>query len=187
MAAPKQYPDELKARAVRLCPDSGPNPTIRKLAQQLGVHHEALRNWIRRADADSDRNQQTPIWPRRTSGCVNRSPSWSGSTTFCVRRVRFSPRRSPRPGGDRGSSSRTAGTRSSSYCGCSGLPRRPFTRRTLVAPCLWRVSSDARAIVWPHECPTNSARGSHVGGRSALLPGIFLVGADGFEPPTAGV
>lgn len=50
MAAPKKYPDELKARAVRLYLESDPKPTIRKLAQQLGVHHEALRNWIRQAD-----------------------------------------------------------------------------------------------------------------------------------------
>jgi transposase len=51
VAAPKKYPDELKARAVRLYQDSDPKPTVRKLAQQLGVHHEALRNWIRQADA----------------------------------------------------------------------------------------------------------------------------------------
>ncbi|MFI9536883.1 transposase [Nocardia fusca] len=48
--APKKYPDELKAQAVRLYLESDPKPTIRKLAQQLGVHHEALRNWIRQAD-----------------------------------------------------------------------------------------------------------------------------------------
>lgn len=36
---------------VRLYQDSDPKPSIRKLAQQLGVHHEALRNWIRQADA----------------------------------------------------------------------------------------------------------------------------------------
>ncbi|MFF0533617.1 transposase [Nocardia amikacinitolerans] len=51
MAAPKKYPDELKARAVRLYRESDPKPTIRKLAAQLGVHHEALRLWIRQAEA----------------------------------------------------------------------------------------------------------------------------------------
>ncbi|MFX0578882.1 transposase [Nocardia nepalensis] len=45
----QKYPDELKARAVRLYRESDPKPTIRKLAQQLGVHHEALRHWIRQA------------------------------------------------------------------------------------------------------------------------------------------
>src|SRR3954452_25137316 len=53
MAAPKKYPDELRARAVRLYRESDPKPVIRKLAEQLGVHHEALRNWIRRAEADA--------------------------------------------------------------------------------------------------------------------------------------
>ncbi|HEY4459302.1 MAG TPA: transposase [Pseudonocardiaceae bacterium] len=47
MAAPKKYPDELQAGAVRLYRESDPKPVIRKLAEQLGVHHEALRNWIR--------------------------------------------------------------------------------------------------------------------------------------------
>lgn len=50
MAAPKKYPDELRERAVRLYRQSEPKPTIRRLAEQLGVHHEALRNWIRQAE-----------------------------------------------------------------------------------------------------------------------------------------
>ena len=52
MAAPKKYPDELRARAVRLWRESEPKPVIRRLAEQLGVHHEALRNWIRQDEAD---------------------------------------------------------------------------------------------------------------------------------------
>ena len=40
MAAPKKYPDELRARAVRLYRESDPKPVIRKLAAQLGVHKE---------------------------------------------------------------------------------------------------------------------------------------------------
>ncbi|MDT7650806.1 MAG: transposase [Pseudonocardiales bacterium] len=52
MAAPKKYPDELPERAVRLYRTSDPRPTFRQLAQQLGVHHEALRNWVRQAEAD---------------------------------------------------------------------------------------------------------------------------------------
>jgi hypothetical protein len=41
VAAPKKYPDELRARAVRLYRESDPKPTIRRLAEQLGVHHGA--------------------------------------------------------------------------------------------------------------------------------------------------
>jgi transposase len=52
VAAPKKYPDELRARAVRLYRESDPKPVIRELADQLGVHREALRNWIRRDQAD---------------------------------------------------------------------------------------------------------------------------------------
>ncbi|EEP70509.1 hypothetical protein MCAG_00836 [Micromonospora sp. ATCC 39149] len=43
----EEVPDELRERAVRLYRDSDPKPVIRQLARQLGVHHEALRNWIR--------------------------------------------------------------------------------------------------------------------------------------------
>lgn len=52
MAAPKKYPDELRQRAVRLYRESDPKPVIRKLGEQLGVHPEALRNWIRQDEAD---------------------------------------------------------------------------------------------------------------------------------------
>jgi len=43
VAGAKKYPDELRARAVRLYRESNPKPVIRQLARQLGVHHEALR------------------------------------------------------------------------------------------------------------------------------------------------
>jgi transposase len=45
VVAPKKYPDELRFRAVRLYRESDQKPVIRQLAAQLGVHHEALRNW----------------------------------------------------------------------------------------------------------------------------------------------
>jgi len=60
VAAPKKYPDELRARAVRLYRESDPKPVIRKLAAQLGVHHEALRNWIRQAEADAGERTDRP-------------------------------------------------------------------------------------------------------------------------------
>lgn len=60
MAAPKKYPDELRERAVRLCRESEPKPVIRRLAEQLGVHHEALRNWIRQDEADRGERADRP-------------------------------------------------------------------------------------------------------------------------------
>jgi transposase len=60
MAAPKKYPDELRARAVRLYRESDPKPVIRKLAEKLGVHHEALRNGIRQDQADAGERDDRP-------------------------------------------------------------------------------------------------------------------------------
>lgn len=60
MAAPKKYPDELRERAVRLYRQSEPQPTIRRLAEQLGVHHEALRNWIRQAEKAEQERRPGP-------------------------------------------------------------------------------------------------------------------------------
>ncbi|OLM27916.1 Mobile element protein [Pseudonocardia sp. Ae717_Ps2] len=60
MTAPKKYPDELRERAVRLYRESDPRPTFRTLAQQLGVHHEALRSWVRQAEADTGERHDRP-------------------------------------------------------------------------------------------------------------------------------
>lgn len=60
MAAPKKYPDELRERAVRLYRDTKPKPVIRRLAEQLGVHHEALRNWIRQDEANRGERDDRP-------------------------------------------------------------------------------------------------------------------------------
>ena len=60
MAAPKKYPDELRARAVRLYRSTTPRPTFRQLGEQLGVHHEALRNWVRQAEADDGERDDRP-------------------------------------------------------------------------------------------------------------------------------
>jgi transposase len=60
VAAPKKYPDELRQRAVRLYRESDPKPVVRRLAEQLGVHHEALRNWIRQAEADAGERSDRP-------------------------------------------------------------------------------------------------------------------------------
>ncbi|MGW1548093.1 transposase [Streptomyces sp. NPDC002346] len=53
MPAPRKYPLELRERAVRMYRAAEPKPVIRRMIEELGVHHEALRNWIRQAEADA--------------------------------------------------------------------------------------------------------------------------------------
>jgi transposase len=60
VAAPKKYPDELRERAVRVYRETRPRPVIRRLAEQLGVHHEALRNWIRQDEANRGERTDRP-------------------------------------------------------------------------------------------------------------------------------
>jgi transposase len=63
VAAPKKYPTELRERAVRLYFESNPRPVVRRLAEQLGIHHEALRTWIRQAQADQGERTDQPTTP----------------------------------------------------------------------------------------------------------------------------
>lgn len=56
----RKYPPELRERAVRLYRESDPKPVIRRLAEQLNVRPEALRNWIRQAEADAGERHDRP-------------------------------------------------------------------------------------------------------------------------------
>jgi len=40
--------------------ETDPKPVIRRLAEQLGVHPEALRNWIREGEADRGERDDRP-------------------------------------------------------------------------------------------------------------------------------
>lgn len=51
MGRASKYPPELRERAVRMVQESG--RPIRRVAADLGIHHEALRLWVRRAEADA--------------------------------------------------------------------------------------------------------------------------------------
>lgn len=51
MPAPRKYPDELRARAIReVCSTGRP---VAHVARDLGIHKEALRGWVRQAEADA--------------------------------------------------------------------------------------------------------------------------------------
>ena len=57
MGAPRKYPDELRERATRMALEALADPDrlhggIVRVAEQLGVHREALRTWVRKAQAE---------------------------------------------------------------------------------------------------------------------------------------
>ncbi len=63
MAAHREYPDELRERAVRLVRESG--RPIAQIARDLGVHREALRGWVRQAQADDGSRPELPSTAER--------------------------------------------------------------------------------------------------------------------------
>jgi transposase len=51
MARPRKYPLEFRQRAVRMVAESG-SGSIPRVASQLGISGETLRNWVRQAETD---------------------------------------------------------------------------------------------------------------------------------------
>jgi transposase len=57
MSAPRKYPDEVRARAVRLVRDLvdedgeglSVNAASRRVGEQLGINTDTLRNWVKQA------------------------------------------------------------------------------------------------------------------------------------------
>jgi transposase len=71
MPAPRKYPDELRERAVRLVFKSG--RPIAQVARDLGVHKEALRHWVRQAEADAgERNDRVTSSERERMKALER-------------------------------------------------------------------------------------------------------------------
>ncbi len=63
MAAPRKYPEELRDRAVREVRSSG--RPIAHVARDLGIHPEALRNWVRQNEADTGERDDRPTTEER--------------------------------------------------------------------------------------------------------------------------
>lgn len=58
MAAPRKYSDELRERATRLAVEARKDPAgragaVKRIAEQLDIHPEALRTWVKRAETDA--------------------------------------------------------------------------------------------------------------------------------------
>lgn len=61
MAAPRKYPEELRERATRLALEARKDPAgrvgaIKRVADQLDIHLEALRGWVRQAENARERS-----------------------------------------------------------------------------------------------------------------------------------
>lgn len=72
MARPSKYPPELRDRATRLALEARKDPetrpgVFRRIAEQTGVHPEALRNWVKKVEAG-----QTEIPGVRTVSDIDR-------------------------------------------------------------------------------------------------------------------
>ncbi|AEM85524.1 transposase [Streptomyces violaceusniger] len=100
MPAPRKYPLELRERAVRMYRASEPKPVIRRLAEELGVHHEALRNWIRQAEADAGEREDLLTTAEREELVALRKENAQLKRANEVLRTAsaFPPRSSTRPG-----------------------------------------------------------------------------------------
>ena len=70
MAAQRKYPEELRERAVKMVleireRDGKGRGELARVGQQLGVHPEALRSWVKQAEIDGGERPGTTTGDRQ--------------------------------------------------------------------------------------------------------------------------
>lgn len=98
----RKYPIELRERATRMTLEAladherAPGDAIRRIADELGVHPEALRTWVRQAEVGrSSRPGTTTADAERIRLLEKEVRELRRGARFCARRARTSPRRGP--------------------------------------------------------------------------------------------
>ena len=73
MPAPRKYPEELRARAMRLVAETREqdsalslNAAVKRIGSRIGVNPDTLRGWVKQADIDAGKR------PRMTSDDAKR-------------------------------------------------------------------------------------------------------------------
>jgi transposase len=88
MAVPRRYSDALRGRATPMAVDAHRDPqarpgALKRIADQLGVHPDAMRTWVKRAEVDegvsagttTDEATRIAYLERRTPSCGDRPRS----------------------------------------------------------------------------------------------------------------
>ena len=101
----KKYPDELRERATRMTLEALADPArakgaVRRIAEELGVHPEALRTWVRQAEIDqgtrpgttTDEAQRIKELERKRYRELRRANAIPKSTSACLTRRSVSAR-----------------------------------------------------------------------------------------------
>lgn len=100
MPAPRKYPDELRERAVRLVFES--KRPVAHVAADLGVHPEALRKWVRQAEADagkrkdlltSDERERLKLLERENRELRKANEILKAASVFFAKELDGTPRR----------------------------------------------------------------------------------------------
>ncbi|MFD0503515.1 transposase [Streptomyces chiangmaiensis] len=131
----------MRERAVRMYRASEPKPVIRRMAEELGVHHEALRGWIRQAEADAgERDDLLTTEEKEELAQLRREVRELRRANEVLRTASaFSPRSSTRPGPGESAHRRAPAS--------GGRARTPGTARPLLhlLPVVPRRAGSVRA------------------------------------------
>ena len=85
MPAPRKYPEELPARAMRLVAEAREqdsalslNAAVKRIGSRIGVNPDTLRGWVKQADIDAGKRPGMTSDPGFRSWWADESPELAG-------------------------------------------------------------------------------------------------------------